>query len=751
MSDYIRQSSKTILFEEFSRADGVPRLDFILRGDDDIDHENVKKMLTVHTFEEFMEKFDPKYYEYTDMYRDEATGEEVPHFGYTIDRPSNMNGVSEKCLADQPFYKAVMKIYEDKGMSGKNDMDFAFDEITSRVYDPSKAMKDAQDIRASLAYNYGEYQKLQDNGGNAEDKNYYAKEIKKLEKRIVSDYLSVSQFNLLPLAIKDTEDRIERAGGGENISESGTEISYRRLKSITFGSDGSPSYNYYEKSENDTLMIETSADGGVKSLPYVISNLFDAAAEKQKNKLVILDDAGSTKLMKNMIISVFGGKSPEEEDIPVSQLKSNLESYKLMYRASQQSFARGVVSLVEKILNVKALFDNAGGKADIIVSNCKIDALAENEKFRKFITEEGNNYTNERIWFSVIPSVYHSEFVEIEGIEEEISVDDNVFDDDIFGDDDEENTSSDKGAFQLVPFSSLKSALKLLGESDIITFFNFKGCDATAKVNAGIVRAYKRETESISNSEYGRYSVFCYPNFTVLPKRNTTVTIGNDTIKLPAVYADASYIACGLAIQSQNIDILKQKGFNINTGLSQPVRFDFEREFVTKYSDRPQLSQVFHTNMNRSKVMPWNSETKQEVLKDGGFGFCFCTDEKYYDYMGRKGIKQENAYVLKARTLGKDGVKDETGNETGEKRYRPLFKSMVNVYFEKLKKMLSSSQIKEECKKYMNTAKDCINNVVFSSRYSDIKTDEVIECSVRAVSISYDSDFDEVDLTVEEN
>ena len=747
MPEYIKQTNRTILFEEFSRCDDVPRLDILLSNNTQLSHIKVKQELTVTSFEEFIKKFDPKYYEYTELVKDTVTGEEYPVFTYSLKPPARENAVPRR-LVDQPFYKAMMNISIEKGNSGKTDFGFDFESELSKAYSPKKTMDDARDIRAKLAYNWSEYKKIEKKGGSQAEKDEYASEIKRLRKRIRDDYMSQSQFDLIPLFIEDTKERIERIGykSGE---DSGDEKRRARVQ-ITFGSDGSPKYIEMKNNDDndDTKLIGTSADSSTKMLETILSNDFDQAANKGKNLLVV-DDPKSTEFMKNMLLSVFAGKSFEDDDSTSEQLKANLNMYELMYKASQQSFAQNVVSLVEKIINIRTFFEHSGDNTELIVSNCQIQNLLGNVQFERFIQAEGQESSDERIWFAIIPAVNHNDFVKLEGLTPSSNPKDDLDDLDDIDDTETESTT----AISLTNFSNLTTALKIFGENDIITFFNFKGCNKTSStgLTKQVVIDYKKEFDSISGEKYGEYAIFCYPNFTVLPDRESSVKIGNEFIKLPPVFIDASYVAAGLVVKSQKLDELSCKGFEVNNSLGQPIRFDFEASFDTKYGDKKvPLSQVYSTSMSRELVLSWTPDLVEEIRKDGGFGFCFCGDEKWYDYRGRT-TKQNNAYAFKSRTLAKDKVKDEDGKPTGETRYRPIFKTLVNTYFKKLAKKTNAQQIARLCEDYMRGLnKKCINNALYNPDFSSVKCDETITMSGNNVKIKYDKDRDDFTLNFEE-
>lgn len=751
MAQYIKQTGRTILFEEFSRAERddngnsvpVDRMDFLLNHKVDKTFRDVKDKLIVHSFEEFIKKFDPKYYEFITVRTDPNTGEEFPIFTYSLKKPLRGNA-TEYRLIEQPFYKAMVDIYRNKGIAGESDATFEFSALIDRVFSPSHAMEEAREIRGRLTYNFSEYSRLEQHGASQEELSEIASEIKRLRRRIRDDYMSGSQFNLIPLIIQDTRERIDsRRGSDQNSADD--DIVQRHVE-ITFDEKGKLVLRDSPATDNsDTLMIGTSSvESATKRLCTTISNDFDNAANNGKNQLYIADDPQSTGFMKKMLLSVFGGQAFEDNDASEDELKENLAVYEAMYKISQESFAQNVVSLVEKIINVMAFFDHAGSNAELIVANCGISELikeSNRENFINFIEKLGNEKnSDEKIWFAIIPGVDHKDFVAIDGVSKPVTLDDDL----------DDQPTATLSNYSLTPFSHLLTALELLGKNNIITFFNFKGCSKTSssELTKETVAAYRDALENVKN---GDYAVFCYPNFTILPQRESSVRINKEYIKLPPVFVDASYIAAALCVSTQNLDFLKHKGFPVSDSLGQPVRFDFEGSFKNTNGEKVLLSQVFATKMNRELILSWSSGLIDEISRYGGFGFCFCGDEKWFSYNGQT-TKQTNSYVFRARTLGKDSIKNADGYPTSEERYRPIFKTMVKTYLNAIAKKTDSDQIERKCEDYRSIkSKMNINNIVYSPDYSGVKGEEKIDFSDNKITITYDRDSDDFNLEFSEN
>lgn len=752
MPEYIKQTSRTILFEEFSRAettdkDGriVPaeRMDFLLKHSTQQAYLDIKDKLIVHSFEEFIEKFDPKYYEYIALGRDPKTGADVPIFTYSLKKPLREDA-TECRLVEQPFYKAMVEIYRNKGIAGESDATFEFSKLVDRVFSPSHAMDEAREIRGRLAYNFNEYIRLEERKASPEELSEIALEIKRLRKKVRDEYMSRRQFNLLPLIIQDTRERLEYYGDTEQKSVDDGAV--QKHIEITFDQNGKLQFNEkLPETQSDTVLIATSStESATKRICTTIEKDFDRAIEVGKNKLCVVGDNGSTGFMREMFCSIFGGKAPEDSGATAEELRNNLKIYEAMYKESQESFAKNVVALVEKIINVMAFFDHAGPKAELIVSNCSISELIKESNrtnFKNFITALGNEKSDEKIWFAIIPAVDHEDFVTIDGVSRTVTLDDDLDDD----------VTETVGSYDLTPFLHLKDALEILGGSNIMTFFNFKGCSGTssAELTAELVSAYKNALENVA---YSDHAVFCYPNFTILPQRQSSVKIGREYIKLPPVFVDASYIAAALCVSTQNLDTLRAKGFNVSYSLGQPVRFDFEGSFDTGTGNKKvRLAQVFATKMNRELILSWNRSLIDEISKSGGFGFCFCGDEEWFTYNNQT-TKQKNAYVFRARTLAKDVVFDAEGNPTGEERYRPIFKTMVKTYFSMIAMKTDAQQINRICEMYTSGKnKMNINNAVYSPNSGGVNSEETIVFKDNRISITYDRDSDGFTLEFKES
>jgi len=214
--------------------------------------------------------------------------------------------------------------------------------------------------------------------------------------------------------------------------------------------------------------------------------------------------------------------------------------------------------------------------------------------------------------------------------------------------------------------------LKIMQEKGkITTFFNFRANENTgfAKLTKNVVEMYIEKTEKLNGNPY---AVFCYPNFTILPKYKTSVKISeginlsdelstNDVyLEICGIYVDSSYVAAGLMAGMQNPDYLAKKFGNANVNKNYAcVRFDPE-EGMNRF--------VLQTSLNREGSLLWDKQAESAINKEK-FGFCFCGNEKIY-----QGKKVSNSYIYLARCMKKDVEKEE---------YDPIYMQMTMDYVRK--------------------------------------------------------------------
>ncbi len=658
----IVQTSKTILFEEFNDQNNDNLATFLENNDpsDEMFVEELKK-LEVYSFKDFLKKFAPDVYEICQMNEDGK-----PEFIYTVDAKNVKNQYAVKQpITEHTYYKMLSDLYYQKGNSNESNLQFDDTKILEMLT-PKQEVEEAKDIRKSLRYNLERYQELKEKGENPSE---YARQFVAARKKIVSKYKD-SKMGLLPLVIDDTKTKLELinrklpANDGDN-SETSTKISGM----LTFDEKGdltvkSIEYKPEEADNGDADKNKQDIGGTITAL---IEQDYDAT-EKNKNDFV-----------KSLVVSVYSPTdnalapiSNEELALKRQEYEYKIKQYEAIYKQAKQSFIDEMTTVLEKLLDVKIFFDHAtadGGdegrlEAGLIVSNCKANKLLSGnlvrERFEKFIKESGRNQDEKnKIWFAILPAVVNKD---TSGEDEEV--------DDIFAtiSDDEDDTVEVSANKDYLDINVAKNMLKLLNESRIMTVFNFKADKDSGF--GGITAKYIADTkEQLKDMDYDHVAI-AYPNFTLTRER--IVPLGNEEIKVPGVYIDASYPAVGLLVASQQINYLEKHGFKGRVNRNNVcVHVNLEDDDVRKN---------LTTKFNRELTLRWSKDITDEINRDD-FGFVFSSDKIYIN-----GEALKNTYVYLARTLkkNKDGI------------YIPIYQTLIKDFIQQYTKLMGNGgKIKE--------------------------------------------------------
>ena len=142
MSDknFINRTNRTILFEEINPE----KMDILTlindsKNMDSLDDENIieiNRHLLVSSFDEFLEKFDPKVYSYFDA--------ESQSIRYILKKPE---GISEDLITEikinngNTFFKMLNTLIEARKSQGNRSVDFKFENILELI-SPRKVIED---------------------------------------------------------------------------------------------------------------------------------------------------------------------------------------------------------------------------------------------------------------------------------------------------------------------------------------------------------------------------------------------------------------------------------------------------------------------------------------------------------------------------------------------------------------------------------------------------------------------------------
>lgn len=624
----IKQTSKTILFEEFNSS--VPDLYTILTNEEESDYfEKIKSYLEVSSFGEFAEKFIPTVWEWTEVEINEYDEQQF-RFRYSVEKPQKPNA-KQIDLTKNEFYNMIMDLYNKKSASGENNISFDYSRV-EKLLAPKETLEKAKRLRKSLDYNFEELNKLPES--RKTDRTKRIKEINETRKEIVKQYKD-NFLGCVRLALADTEQKLQlTAPKNSDTSET--------LENITivpclprFTETGDIEYVQIE--DSNVEQVQQIAGSSQQLLMQHISNDFEKYSGYD-------DDDGSKTFVKSMILSNYcGDNSIVAQSREV--LIQNKNKYTIMYKNAQEEFISAISGVVEKILNIKIFFEHATVdgkklKAPLIISNCKADILLEPEvleKFKKYIKSTSIEPDVNKIWFSILPAIGDADFIDEE------SQSDSSLDDLDFDSEDSQSRCNIFGGQSLMSRDTAKQMIDILSENKIITFFNYKANEKTGfyKFNVEIIEQYK---EKLENFKGNSYAVFTYPNFTILPKRETTIKVGeimvngiitNQYMDISGVYVDSSYVSAGMMVGIQNPEYLKSKNYKVDLDLPC-VRFNIEDE-----DNRFKIL----SKLNRETTQKWAIGIEDEIGKDM-FGFCFCGNLKYFEDK-----KVNHNYVYQARNM----------------------------------------------------------------------------------------------------
>ncbi len=615
--------------------------------DPDTDTFNYKQFdvvgLEVSSFDDFLERFAP------DLYQGFQKDDNGGYFVYSTD-PSDIPEALPMKFERTAFYKAAIDMYEKKAVAGKSNYEFDYS-CFSKLISPSTMLKEIKSKRREYLYLVQKCLEAKDNKNTALQKSY-AKKIKNTITEINETYRD-NPTALLCLNVADLQKKL-----GINSDENG------KSSSVEISTTKRDTYRLAYNSDGDIVKEKVLVTDVNNNVNQTIS--LETRANNQATKLLESNIGGnentseSDSYTKKLVISAYSDNTGivASEDIP--KLKKRYEVQKAFYKASQDSLLKAINKIIEKIIDVKALFDNAGGNCSVIIANCIADEIVSDkdikENFKKYMTNINGNI-EKRIWFAVLPQIYDEDLVnrdnagrlytpdipdadesvndedEVIDIEQNENVDFEIDDDINLDDDDEAEVKQD-----LISLDTAKQIIDILSEAKCTTFFGYKGCEKTgfSKMNKSVLDTYKKKLDIINS----RYSVFAYPNFTLMSgiQAGDIQVAAGETIQNPGLYLDAPYVAAGLVIKSLDSRQLEKMKFNVNKDLPKVcVRFDFE-DSDNKYK--------VISNMNCEEILSYDKDLIDE-LSEEPFGFFFdCCG--YYN-----NEKVKNSFVKYARNMAK--------------------------------------------------------------------------------------------------
>ena len=654
MAKIISQTNGTILFEEINPE----KLDLLtmvgdVKGFDSLSDEKIQEILetlSVKSFDEFIEKFDPVVYSFFN-----ANNQKVM---YTLKKPESIPDdlLTEIHLNLQnDFLRMLLTLVDTKRSQGLLNVDFKFENLTDLI-SPHKIIEDIKQNRKELRYVYSQYVQLED------------EDPKKLDLgdklNVMMEEASVNYNNvmaMLPLAIEDIKTRLLLSGGG-----GGADATPLALGVLTMGEEGELKVIEAPKEEKSTALV-TLDDKVNEGLIEVIGEDYVALNEENHNDYV-----------KALVTRTFCPlPSTMVSTIDVAKEIENYNAYLQFYKESKDDFIKTVKPLIEKILGVRLFFEQypsklRGMKPTLLITNISNEMMAKTPNIPRLITYlntvNGKNNFDHTIWYAIFPSVAFAvggktklTRMRFKGNTEAINTDVNSIE-------------------------SLTRILDVLKDFRIQCFFSFASNEKNtfnAMATEGIDK-YIDKSMPLTSKQFSEFAIPCFPNFTIIPKDKSGVVLDTkmtldennlaelskakqDIMKLwiDGVYVGAAYVAAGIVASYQDPEYLKMI-FRRNIDNELPgVRFDLEE------GDN---SLMVYTTLAK-EITGFTAPIKDEINKKC-FGFVFSSENAVLG-----GIPITNIMIYKTRNLLYD-------EENGV--YEPIYKTQVTTYIQRMLRNMSS-------------------------------------------------------------
>ena len=680
----INQTNKTLLVESIN-PERINLLTLVgeVKDADSLSDEKIREIISeleVSSFDECIEKFVPMVYA---CYN--ANSQKIL---YSLTRPEN---VPEHMLTEIPlnkhqdFMKMLLTLLETKGSAGMLNVDFKFEDLL-KLITPAKVMDDIKQVRADLQYTYSEYAKLEDGDPKKLD---VADKLNVLFEQASDNYSNV--LAMLPLAIEDTKMRLLM--GASEMEDASAPLA---LGVLTMGDDGELQVIEAPKVESTALM--TLDDHINEGLMEKLSEDYEAVCDHHSPYVQALATRTFCPLPSTVV-----------QEVDIAQEVQNYNSYLEFYRDAKAGFIKIVKPLAEKLLGIKAYFDQypkklkGGMKPKLLLTNCSPEMIAKSSNLPRLIAflnsvNAKNDYTN-AIWYAIIPAISLDPKAKVKLKRERFKGNEIV-----------ENQHVNS-------IESLARLMDVFKDYRIQCFFSFEGSEHTtfSHLAQNGVDGFIERLTLVADKHYSEFAIPCFPNFTIVPKDKSGVILDKriqvneagaavlskekeDIMRLwvNGVYVGAAYVAAGL-VATYQCPLYLRGVFKSKTHKSLPgVRFDIEQG----------NNSLRVTTTMAKEIMGFTTSIKDQINRRN-FGFVFSSENAAFESAA---IGQ--AMVYKARCLmTEDGV------------YAPIYKTQTTTYIERILRHATSDFKAENIKEFFSarptsqkseweTAKEYVNGIM---------------------------------------
>ncbi len=643
----ISQTNRTLLLEEINPE----KLDLLtligdVKGLDSLNDDKIKEInnhLACKSYDEFEQKFSPVVYSFFD-----ANSQSVK---YTLKKPEN---IMEEMITEIPvtmqndFLKMLFTIIESKRSQGVLNSDFGFEKLLDMI-SPKKVMEDIKQVRKEMRYNYSKYVEMDDEDPAKLD---IGDKLNVLFEDASSNYNNV--MAMLPLAIEDIKTRLLLGSGEE--SENNTPLA---IGMLSMGENGELKILEAPKTETTALaLVDDKVNSGL------ITAIEDDYSEVNETE---------SDYIRSLVVRTFCPLvSTNETQIDVKKEVDNYNSYLTFYKESKDAFIKVVKPLVETLLGVKMFFDQykvktKGMQPTLLVANIKPDMLAKATNIPTLsaylnTVNNKNNFSN-TLWYAIYPNLSVSNDAPQKSVRDRFK-----------GNVHKENTNINS-------IETLSILLNVLKDYKVETFFSFETREETTFniIASEGIEKYMDRCDSLTGKEFSEFAIPCLPNFTVIPKNKSGVTLDNkmvisennvaqlskekeDIMKLwiAGVYISASYVAAGFKAACQCPEFIKDRF----------KRRIVNREFPGVRYDVETANNSLHTLTSMPKEITGFTSVIKDQINSRNFGFIFASENASLD-----GRDVTDISVYKARNLLYNSDKS---------TYEQAYKTQVTTYIERV-------------------------------------------------------------------
>ena len=346
-----------------------------------------------------------------------------------------------------------------------------------------------------------------------------------------------------------------------------------------------------------------------------------------------------------------------------------------------------------------------GMKPTLLITNVSNDMMAKTPNLPRLVaylnTVNNKNDFSHTIWYAIFPSVALAATSGKKLTRQRFQ-----------GNKDTVNTNVNT-------IESMVSILDVLKDFRVQCFFSFESSDKNTfnTVATEGIDKYVDRCQSLMAKPYSEFAIPCLPNFTVIPKDKSGVTLDTkmtlnennlaqlsdakqDIMKLwiDGVYVGSAYVAAGIVAAYQCPEYLKAV-FRRNVDTELPgVRFNIE--------DGDNSLQVYTTLAK--EITGFTGPVKDEI-NNKSFGFVFSSENATFN-----GLPITNIMVYKTRSLMYD-------EDLGV--YEPIYKAQVTTYIQRILRNLTGDYKQDSIGRFFSTnpssqksqwlaKQECINAIV---------------------------------------